>query len=195
MSRRWSKAEDEFLIANCSMTAAVAGAHLGRTEGAVVMRRVGLRGAGATTTRFGRNLSPTNIGSRPLLAKTCLGCGLLLQAQWFAKRAASRTNKCVRCRATKVQRQRPSAKAAQDRYQALTIPGASHSGEPWSGPDLAILQNPDMTLMQKALMTRRTYSAVTSKCHSHGYRSHVGLGDPERDQWKIDNPNADTFAA
>jgi hypothetical protein len=48
-----------------------------------------------------------------------------------------------------------------------------------------------MTILQKALTLRRTYTAVAVKCSREGVKSVVGLGDPERDQWLIDNPNAD----
>lgn len=47
-----------------------------------------------------------------------------------------------------------------------------------------------MTALQKALILRRTYAATRTACRANGFKSHVGLGDPERDQWIIDNPNA-----
>jgi hypothetical protein len=51
--------------------------------------------------------------------------------------------------------------------------------------------NPDMTRMQKALLLHRTYLSIAGKCQSLGYMSKASLGDPERDQWMIDNPNLD----
>jgi len=48
-----------------------------------------------------------------------------------------------------------------------------------------------MTLLQKALTLHRTYGATANACSKGGHKSKVGLGDPERDQWMIDNPNLD----
>jgi len=79
------------------------------------------------------------------------------------------------------------------KLQALTIPGASQAGQPWIEADFAVLQDPDMTILQKARALHRTYNATSTACTRSGFKSLVGLGDPERDQWLIDNPNSDRF--
>ena len=66
-------------------------------------------------------------------------------------------------------------------------------GQPYTDEDHKVLSDQDLTLLQKALRLGRSYAAVRSMCMRSGYRSHVGLGDPERDQWKIDNPNAKEY--
>lgn len=76
------------------------------------------------------------------------------------------------------------------RLQALTLACASRHRQPWMESDFKVLANPDMTILQKALTLGRSYMAAQSACSANGFKSHVGLGDPERDQWIIDNPNA-----
>lgn len=192
---RWTAAEDDFLIANTRLSTADAASHLGRTEDAVRERRKALKRQGLTG-KFGGNWSPTIIGARPLLAKTCPDCGLLLQAMWFKPKDGTWTRLCKRC--TKA-RENPPAKTkraseqgneSRRRLQSLTLACASHHGEPWTESDFKVLADPDLTILQKALTLGRSYSAAQSACHASGFKSKVGLGDPERDQWIIDNPNA-----
>lgn len=71
----------------------------------------------------------------------------------------------------------------------MTEPTAHRKGQPWLEVDHKILADPDYTLTEKALLLERTYAGVQRACSANGYRSHVGKGDPERDQWIIDNPN------
>lgn len=133
-----------------------------------------------------------------MIAQTCKECGLLLQAMWF-----NRDNKrnawhkfCKRCqsrrpsrhaRAQKARKQMAPSRAA---LQSLSMATASNAGNAWTEPDMVILYDPDMTVIQKALTLRRTYFATESACFANAAKSKRGLGDPERDQWIIDNPNA-----
>lgn len=197
----WHRSEDDFLLANPRMKAADVGAHLGRTWQAVSTRRRALTKDVVSKQRFGGNLSPTSIGARPLLAKTCPDCGLLLQAAWFGAKKGGWGRNCSRCRAegrgaqssTGTEKYRRRKSETHRRYQELTIPGASQKRQPWTEADFEVLRNPDMTVLQKALVLHRTYSGTTNACLRNGFMSKIGLGDPERDQWMIDNPNADRF--
>ena len=148
--------------------------------------------------------SPLNIGERTLLAKTCSKCGLLLPAQWYNKRKftgrrlqegeAWRTN-CRKCSGgdeVRVGRQgsvRTNAYKAE--AQAITVPLAENNGKDYTEADHAILADETLTILAKALLLKRSYSAISNKTSDSGYKSHRGLGDAARDQWLIDNPNAD----
>jgi hypothetical protein len=68
---------------------------------------------------------------------------------------------------------------------------AENHCNPWTEDDYKTLADPDLTAFQKALVLKRTYTSVHSAVARMGFKSKVGLGDPERDQWLIDNPNAD----
>lgn len=192
----WSAMEDDFLLANPRMSESDASSHLRRTPGAVGARRIVLAKRGNAALGFGKNFAPSRVGARPLLAKTCPNCGLLLQAMWFNKNRVGYTRLCGRCvhrtRTTKqvvTDRQRRQHKEFVQKYQALTIAGASRNGQPWVESDFKVLQDPDMTAFQKALALHRTYKATARACQINGFKSKVGLGDPERDQWIIENPN------
>ena len=197
----WTAEEDSFILANLRMQAVDVGAHLGRTKSSVITRRTRLRKRGALRGECGGFWSPTSIGSRPLLAQTCPACGLLLQAQWFSGGQGGRMRTCRRCYWLKMPKGPRTDKARQQsrdsaaRFQERTIPGAVKSGDPWTETDMNVLRDHDMTILQKALILRRTYRATQIACSRYGFKSKVGLGDPERDQWKIDNPNAAAFAA
>jgi hypothetical protein len=196
----WRTLEDDFLLANPSMTAKDAGSYLGRTSIAVDKRRRWLVKDQESKVRFGA--SPLKMGARPLLAKTCPSCGLLLQAKWFGKNSKKWSRDCTRCiskakKGTRKYNNSPEYKAkireAKRKYQELTLPGASRKGQPWTESDMAILGDPDLTIFRKALTLHRTHEATRRACQVNGFKSFVGLGDPDRDQWMIDNPNADRF--
>lgn len=147
----------------------------------------------------------TNIGARPLLAKTCTACGRLLQAEWFGRdnRRGSRSwrSRCRICRGlmeqsshylnpTTAQKDRKK-EAASDwvaRAQELTRSRANRNNAEYTSKDHEVLMDSELTILQKALRLERTYSAVASACIRAGYRSAYGLGEPT-DLWLIFNPN------
>lgn len=143
---------------------------------------------------------PHAVGKRRLLAKTCTKCGLLLEANWFTSRkSGSRTwfSACVRCsprggesRVPKEVRKDQNHES-QQRLQSLSLPHAVNSGQPYTGADHKVLAEPDLTILEKAIKIGRTYFATNAACSTNGYASRVGLGDPMKGVWVIDNPNAE----
>jgi hypothetical protein len=202
---RWSTDDDRFLVSTAHMGSQEVATLLGRTSNAVRLRRKIL--GSVKRIYWGRNGDPSRIGNRPLIAKTCPTCGLLLQAEWFARassngRYCGHRSECKRCfkperHTTRSDRggRNLSAEMSNGQLQELSLPHASRSGEIWSSSEHEILSDPDLTRLEKAIRLKRTYFAAVTMIAKCGYQSKVGLGDPERDQWIIDNPNADRFAS
>lgn len=195
----WTPEEDEFLLATPHFTRwQVADKLPGRTPNAVMGRRSHL--AQKHGVRFGTsNKDPNTVGSRTLLAKTCPDCGLLLQARWFTFRRARGgkwNTKCVRCEPRGSWRPSATKQAENDRtnkrfaaaMHAITRPRAERHGEPWMEADDQTLQDPDLTLLEKALRLERTYGATATRCKAMGYSSKKGLGDPKHGHWIIRLP-------
>jgi hypothetical protein len=169
----------------------------GKSETAVASRRHKLRAN--VGNKRGTDLNPFEIRSRPLIAKTCPNCGLLLPSGWFtfqerSERKVWRTN-CRKCASAytaenRRKRNQKESRAYEAKAQAITEPLAENRRSEYTEKDHEILSNPSLTHLAKALALKRTYKAVRSQCSINGYKSHVGLGDPARDQWLIDNPNA-----
>jgi hypothetical protein len=146
---------------------------------------------------------PLAIAGRTLVAKTCNRCGLLLDATWFAKaRGNGRGNStCLACFNQFYRRYDPAQR--KQRYadegsnaavrlrvmQAITLPTATRHREEWTDHDMRILENPDLTRLEKAIKVRRTYFAVSTKLGKLQLPSKAGKGDPLLAQWIIDNPN------
>jgi len=202
-TEEWTREEDAALIANPYLSAPKVAKLLSRSRDAVVHRRKTLRAQGISLPRSG-NSSPFRPGARPMLAQTCPDCGLLLQAKWFMVVSGAWRKRCTRChtahfagsrRPRNVSDQAKRSKESAQKYQALTLPGAVNNGNEYTEQDMDVLRDPDLTLFQKALMLKRSYLGVAGAAHRYGFPSAVGLGDPERDQWMIDNPNAKEYAA
>jgi hypothetical protein len=200
----WAEAEKAILTsASPYSTAADLAKELpGRSERSIASQRVrmGLRSIPAA------HKIAHLTGGRPLIAKTCRGCGLLLPAGWFVWNQKRRiwSGDCKRCRSDerleayhggdKDLWQRPNREAQRkslDIHQAVSLPSASRNGYGYEEKDHTVLSDPDLTLLEKALKLNRTFLAVRSAVVKFGYKSHSGLGDPERDAWMIDNPNAE----
>lgn len=199
----WTPEEDDIVLATPHLTKEQVAARLiGRTPKAVEGRRAKLVRDRAAVFVGGRK-SPFDVAGRPLIAKTCSTCGLLLTADWFWFNTKTRqwSTYCARCRARqgvggkqryhgdRVEQNKRSARASKDVKQALTLPSATRSGQPWLEADHVVLADPDLSIVEKALRLQRSYLAVAHAVSRHGYPSHKGLGDPDRDQWIIDNPN------
>lgn len=202
----WSESDEDFLLKTPHLTAQRVAELLGRTAAAVTGRRNLL--SRATGMRFGdqgSQKSPFHIGARPLIAKTCPDCGLLLAAKWFEDSGTGRRRtRCRRCDPGSARKRRDSpsmvrvltggksasSRASMARMQAVTRDRATRHGEPWITEDDHILSDPDLMLVEKALQLGRTYAATAHACQERGYKSKRGLGDSEAEQWRIDNPNA-----
>lgn len=190
----WTQDEDRFVLETPHLTTAEVARRLGRTKSAVVSRRAMIgRKHGV---RFRVNNSPHKVGRRTLLAKTCKTCGLLLNASRFGlDKGKTWRAVCVHCRAfegglKKPDRPRGEGSAANSNrvLQALSLPHAVNHRNPWTEADHAILADPDLFVIEKAIRLGRTYMATSSACSKGGYHSRVFQGDPERAQWIIRFP-------
>lgn len=194
---RWTSDEDKFVLNTRNLTTQEVARQLGRTTSAVTHRRAMLGRRVGMTFAAGPK-GPHIIGRRRLLAKTCGTCGLLLAADRFGLCQGTWRSRCVHCRAA-TQAPQPSrgpsseqARANTQRLQAMSLPNASRHRQPYTDSDHEVLADPDLTCLEKALRTKRTYMAAISQCSKFGYHSRVGKGDPIKGQWVIDNPNAPT---
>lgn len=214
-TQRWMAEENQIILDFGSRMTSESLAKLlpGRSAKATAeqRRRLGVRGPEPAQTKV------TNIGARPLLAKTCTACGRLLQAEWFGRDtrrgSTSWRSRCRICRGlmeqsshyhnpTPAQKERKREASADwiARAQELTRSRATRNNVQYTSKDHEVLSDPDLTILQKALSLGRTYSAVASACLRAGHRSAYGLGEPT-DLWLIFNPNegnanrAETFFA
>lgn len=203
-NRKWEQQDDDFILSHPQMSAPRISRELGRTVEAINQRRMLLRRTREGVPTFFGNFSPFIPGARPLLAQTCPACGYLLQEKWFQADKAGRCRTCKRCRATdrqsrgviskrapKTGRHKDAQRARYEHWQRVTIDRAENRGQPWTDADLKVLENPDMTIFQKAILLKRTWAGVQVAAAKNGFHHKRGLGDPERDQWLIANPNID----
>lgn len=210
--RGWTDDEDDILRNAPHMTAQQIGEHVGRTASAVTQRRAYLGLSTGLANPW--DATPWAVARRTLLARTCPACGLLLGAEWFGRvsQGSKRTHgywwtECKRCRQGKSNRkhanrrrrpdtavERRKAKEHRARMQALTMPYATRSGQPWTERDYKVLGDPHLTLVEKALELGRTYDSVIGRAYQMGFKSKVGLGDVRRGVWRILFPGADQAA-
>ena len=203
---RWTDDEVELVRRTPHLTAEQVAAQLGtRSASAVNGARGKLHATeGIAFGEQGSHKSPHEVGSRRLLAKTCIGCGLLLDASWFSKSNGGRKwlHRCTRCiqvSATTGEKYQQSngyrkdggssARATAARLQKITRERASRHGYPWLEADHVILRDSTLTAFEKAIRLGRTWSATHLAVSQNGYTSRVGKGDPMHGVWRIDNPN------
>lgn len=199
----WTEDEIDFVRRTPDFTANQVAEHLNRgPNGVSRIRGMLSRSEGLDFTR-GDQKSPWSVGSRRLLAKTCLGCGLLLDASWYGK-AKGRTwkTRCGRC----IQRSAitgekynqlsgrqkdggASARKSAQKLQAITREHAVRHGYPWIESDHEVLRDSTLTVFEKAIKLGRTWAATHAAVKTNGYTSRVGKGDPMEGVWHIDNPN------
>lgn len=213
----WSDDEDAFIRATPHLTAAQVAEALGRTTSAINHRRADIRvrasvkassranlgGFHGFKHSWGPNTNPHRVGARPLVARTCPKCGLLLSAKWYLLQGKSKKRGgdhwsalCRKCKSENAPRRyaesteanRKAARKSFDAQQARTLPLAEKAGQPYTLADHAVLSDPDLTNFEKAITLKRTYSAVVGAVQVNRYRSRRGLGKIE-DRWIIDNPN------
>lgn len=195
----WNPGEDEVIRTTGHMKGRDVVALLpGRTYYGVQDRRRHLATTEGLT--FGGRKEPSDVGRRTLLAKTCPCCGLLLTPKWYGRNTDGYwKSRCIRCRPPQDRtewvelRKKRSGKTWADEFyekvQKITRDRATNSGNEWVAADHVVLDDPETTILSKALRLGRTYAAVSQQCHKNGYPSLVGHGDPIKGQWIIDNPN------
>lgn len=196
---QWSDEEDQYIQDKQGRVSAaeIAEGLPGRTEFSVRhrIRALGLRQG------YAQARSPFFIAHRPLLAKSCTKCGLILPADWFKFAANEKrwSSWCRRChgaaRTTHKQteggaaRNRKHARAYQAKAQAITLATATRKNYEYTEADHTVLSDESMTNLGKALKLGRTYNAVCSAVSLKGYSSLRPISSPVFEQWIIDNPN------
>jgi hypothetical protein len=191
----YAREELEFIRATPSLTARQQAEYLGRPYGSAIgMRKI-------VRERFGVNFAfqkdPNVIGGRHLLAKTCLDCGLLLDARWFRMERKTRARQEWRSICTLCTSGRQNGKRAPREYkgqpwseflQAKSLQTASKNREPWTEQDYRVLQDPDLTDFEKAVQLNRTFYATENRVNALGYKSKTIksiLGSKQDGQWVI----------
>lgn len=203
--RWWTPTDVEVVRSTPHLTARQVANHLGRSITLVEGKRHDLTKSEGLTFGKGERKNPNEVGKRRLIAKTCLGCGLLLDASWYSKsndghgQMKNWKPRCNRCHhgeaAPKPQRSTfakdggQSARTTYAKLQAVTLERASRHGETWLDQDHEILRDPDLTAFEKAIQLGRSYAATRRAVQENGYTSRVGRADPVKGQWVIDNPN------
>lgn len=188
--RPWSESEDAFLLDSPHLRSREIGEVLGRTRTAVKHRR---RKIGAPVWRW----PAWAVGTRRLLAKTCIGCGLLLDDSWFYRNYV--TNRweqhCIRCRPSPlydgVDRHRREDGAVL--AQARTRDQATRSGEEYTSADMEVLSRPDLSLEEMAVLLGRTYNGVVDARSRFGFADRASRGEPV-ESWIV-RPAADVCEA
>lgn len=211
--QRVSDDELDIVRSTPHMTAEQVAKSLGTATSRIVRMRSHLRATeGMAFGEHGSHKSPHEVGTRRLLAKTCLGCGLLLDGSWFSwsndgqgnpKNWKPRCNRCHSQAAVKHKDHKSgyqkdggkSARATFAKLQAFTLERATRHREPWIDSDHIVLRDPDLTAFEKALRLGRSIAATYRAVSANGYTSRVGRGDPMKGVWVIDNPNAPTSHA
>lgn len=201
MNREWTAEEDQLVLSTSHLTTAQVAERLDRTRSAVISRRAMLAKKHGLSFRV--NNDPFKPGRRRLLAKTCLSCGLLLEASRFGiDKGKTWRSRCVHCRAFEIGAKHPdrprgedSAATANARLQALSLPHAKRHREPWLEADHEVLADPDLTVIEKAIRLERTYMATSSACSKNGYHSRVFQGDPVKGQWVIRLPSRELVSS
>lgn len=206
MIEPWTDEEMEMIRRTRNLTAKEVMRHLDRSWNCIRDMRAQLaHDEGISFEKLPHANDPNCVGNRRLIAKTCLGCGLLLEAKWFTetKSGARWTSRCTRCstsvpckkeynrkyRTENRAQVQDWARKQREVMQALTRPRASRHGFPWLDEDHNVLRDSTLTVFEKAIQLGRTYAATATAITANGYTSRVGKGDPVEGAWHINNPN------
>jgi hypothetical protein len=196
----WSEIEDQYVLDSMGRDPSDVAEYLGRSKNSIINRRRVLRKSGVARQVGTKNASPFRVGTRTLLARTCPGCGMLLEAKWFKKSSTTdyRLKTCTRCRVAKDDRRYgntwDSAHQWRQEQQALSLPTATNHYKPWQESEMEVLMDPSLTILEKAIKLKRTFMSVANAERLNGFTSrNPNLGNPTEEQWLIDNPNADKF--
>lgn len=158
-----------------------------------------LRSHGFVPKRTTKRLDPWCVSGRPLIAKTCPDCGHFLSAEWFPTKPDRRGNQtywhnCKKCRVDNKrsasdearEKYRASGRSYQARVQAITLERAENRGKEWTTKDLEVLEDPNKTVLAKALELKRTYAGTMSALVKNGLTSKpLAIGTPEDSAWQL----------
>lgn len=130
------------------------------------------------------NQSPFRPGPRTIVARSCSKCHRFLQADDFYKDWYKTQSACKDCqnkfwkhknsdpeksrarvrkfRASHLEQERRRGKAKDRKAYELTIENATRSGYVWTGPEIELLDREDLTILEMAIILKRTYSAVST---------------------------------
>lgn len=125
-------------------------------------------------------------GRRSLVARTCIQCGQMKPASGFRGKGPDRwDSRCGTCL-----NRRPAVKRAVRAYGKTSDWDTSRSRQPWMEMDFKILCDDALTLRQKAILTHRTFSAVSSKASIEGAVSAFSPDDdaPTNGVWMLQFP-------
>lgn len=192
----WLDSEIDFVIENSGrMTTDKMAKFLRRTKQQVQSEVRRLQHAGVLDLRTSDQLKPWMVGGRTLVAKTCLGCGHLLAADWYGK-VNNQSGEVYRpnCRKCNSEYGMERAKRTKDadhkawyeKVQAYTLERAERRGQEWTGADIEVLADPSKSNLEKALELKRTYASIHGASSKHGFASKPErLGDPSSTAWRI----------
>jgi hypothetical protein len=129
-------------------------------------------------------LLPFQVGSRKLIAKTCISCGRLLPARRFSSPPSKNgrwSSACKSCRCgSRLGVSHETTKKVLATHKSSVDAHASRSSLPWTPAEISILRDTSKTLFQVAVETKRTYSGVAGKA------AHLGIQRVENpDQGKL----------
>lgn len=135
-------------------------------------------------------------GDMPLLARTCVRCGNLRDATYFARlpqpggsRCWSTT--CYLCLRQKASANRkPQDRTVDRRLQEATACTAHHHRQPYVSADYEVLADRDKSDLQVAMELGRTFIAVRHKRTEMGFYNGPKRKDLPDTHWLIHFPNA-----
>lgn len=185
-SSKWTEHEVTFLLDHPELTAKNIAKIIGRTRDSVTQKRRSLKHLPEATWGE-RNKNPFNPGRRAIVARTCDGCGLLLDASWFtATGQGFRFYKCRSCSSSAASQRGNGSRELRNRMNDIARERAIRLGHEITNEDIEICSDPDLSLFQMALRTKRTIFSVASIRHNSGLSSRLSrLADPADVQWII----------
>lgn len=158
-----------------------------------------LRSHGFVPKRTTEKLDPWCVSGRPLIAKTCPDCGHFLSAEWFPAKKDKRGRQSYwhNCKKCRVENKRTADEDSRDKWrasnrsymarmQAITLEQAENRGKEWTTKDLEVLEDPNKTVLAKALELKRTYAGTMTALVKNGLTSKPEpIGNPDDSAWRL----------
>lgn len=167
----WTPEQDALILERPDLSYAAIGRMTGHTKYSAEGRGIFLRNQGLPVPRRNSwNQRPTQKRGRRLLAQTCSGCGLLLDAEWFHRREDRSYSPKSVCRVCSSDR---GARINKDNYHDLqrkSLEWVVDPGREYTDADVEVLSREDIDCLEMARLLKRSYASVT------GMRQRLGLG-------------------